>query len=109
MSNFTQQFTQLVGTHYSDPNFNYEQLCDLLQLNRSQVYRNCLKSGLGAPAAYIRQYRLQKAKTLLVVTNLMITEICCEVGYTSIAHFSDNFSSEYQLSPTEFRNNINNI
>ena len=103
MLNFSKQFKQLITTHYSDPYFNYEQLCDLLQLNRSQVYRNCQKFGLGPPAAYIRQYRIRAARKLIRETDLQITEICYEVGYSSLAHFSNNFTSAYQLTPTEYR------
>ena len=51
------------------------------------------------------EFRLARAKELLMETNLPITEICFECGYESLGSFSHLFRREVGYSPREFRAN----
>ncbi len=57
-----------------------------------------------APAQYISQLRIQKAKELLSVSNKTIKEIAIELGFESIDYFSTSFKRQIQMTPGEFRN-----
>ena len=52
---------------------------------------------------YVTQYRIEKARPLLVGTDLTIAEIGVIVGYRHPAHFSRIFAREVGLSPASFR------
>jgi AraC-like DNA-binding protein len=55
------------------------------------------------PRAYLTRRRLERAKTLLRVANLSVTEICFLVGFESVGSFSSRFRDLVGMSPTEYR------
>src|SRR5688572_21023878 len=55
------------------------------------------------PAKFISAMRLNEAKRLLLNTNLSITDISFEVGYTSLSTFTRRFNQRVGLGPREFR------
>lgn len=59
-------------------------------------------SGL-APAQYITQLKIQKAKELLSVSNKTVKEIAIELGFESIDYFSTSFKRQTGTTPGEFR------
>jgi AraC-like DNA-binding protein len=55
------------------------------------------------PGQFQINQRLAKARTLLAVTDLSISEICLEIGYSSLGSFSAQFRRLAGCTPTEFR------
>lgn len=55
------------------------------------------------PHEYLTQERVEKAKFWLRTTDLSVTEICFEVGYSSLGTFSARFSRLVGCSPSEYR------
>jgi len=55
------------------------------------------------PHHFLACLRMQSAKELLLSTDSSITDICMEVGYTSLGSFSKNFNALVGFSPQEFR------
>ena len=55
------------------------------------------------PNKFISAMRLDEAKRLLLNTDLSITDICFEVGYTSFSTFTRRFTERVGLGPREFR------
>lgn len=55
------------------------------------------------PAKFISAMRLDEAKRLLLNTNLSITDISFDVGYTSLSTFTRRFTQRVGLGPREFR------
>src|SRR6476619_357808 len=54
------------------------------------------------PNKFISAMRLAEAKRLLLNTTLSSTDICFEVGYTSISTFTRYFTQRVGLRPREF-------
>lgn len=52
---------------------------------------------------YLRDYRLQKARTLLLETELSVTDIAHEFGFSDNSHFSRQFFKTYGIQPSVFR------
>lgn len=52
---------------------------------------------------YLSNTRIEKAKDLLRTTRLSVTEICEEVGYQDMKHFSKTFKKVTGIKPSEFR------
>lgn len=55
------------------------------------------------PNVYLVNYRLSKGAELLLRTDLSITEICYETGFTGASYFTEMFRKSYGCSPTEYR------
>jgi len=57
----------------------------------------------------IRSQRVDQISKLLIETNLSISQIARELGYTSAEHISRYFRREKGMSPSEFRNKKRNL
>ena len=55
------------------------------------------------PHQYRLRAQIEKAKHLLILTNLSITGICMEVGFSSLGSFSSLFSRRAGMSPSKFQ------
>ncbi|MHC9541437.1 MAG: helix-turn-helix domain-containing protein [Vulcanimicrobiota bacterium] len=55
------------------------------------------------PHQYIIRKRLERAKKILQISELSVTEIAFEVGFESLSHFSRLFNSYFGVSPRLFR------
>lgn len=55
------------------------------------------------PAKFVAAMRLDEAKRLLLNTNRSITDVCFEVGYSSLSTFTTRFTQRVGLGPREFR------
>ena len=52
---------------------------------------------------YLNQVRIEKARELLLKTNLKINEITEKVGYLNQSHFFRNFKKLTGVSPAEYK------
>ena len=55
------------------------------------------------PHRYLQRRRLERAMALLRETELPVTEICLEVGFTSLGTFSRTFRRVLGMSPKAYR------
>jgi AraC-like DNA-binding protein len=55
------------------------------------------------PHRYLQRRRLERAMALLRETELPVTEICLDVGFTSLGTFSRTFTRVLGMSPTAYR------
>ncbi len=100
---FLQKFYALVEKELSNPDLDMNQLCRNLGMSRSQVFRK-LKALTGQPATIlIRSFRLQQGKKLLATSDLTISEVAYEVGFTSLNYFSNAFFEEFGERPSATR------
>ena len=55
------------------------------------------------PHRYLQRRRLERAMALLRETERPVTEICLDVGFTSLGTFSRTFTRVVGMSPTAYR------
>jgi AraC-like DNA-binding protein len=55
------------------------------------------------PHDFLTRVRLERAKELLTITTRPVTEICFDVGFTSLGSFSTLFRRYVGMSPAQFR------
>lgn len=55
----------------------------------------------------ISEYRIQKAKELLLTPNVRIGEVAMQVGFDSFTYFSTMFKKYTGVTPNEYRKNLN--
>ena len=58
------------------------------------------------PHDYLTRVRLERARDLLTTTSRPVTEICLDVGFSSLGSFSTLFRRETGLSPQQFRREV---
>ncbi|HLG78582.1 MAG TPA: helix-turn-helix transcriptional regulator, partial [Ktedonobacteraceae bacterium] len=56
------------------------------------------------PGEFLVALRLDAAKRLLLTTNLSVTDVCFEVGYSGLGSFTTRFSQLIGISPRLLRN-----
>jgi AraC-like DNA-binding protein len=73
-------------------------------MSRAQLHRK-LKALTGLSTShYIRSIRLHKAKAVLKQTDLNISQVAYEVGFSDPKYFSRVFTQAYGRTPMAFRN-----
>lgn len=55
------------------------------------------------PYGYLMTRRIERAKALLRLGDLSVTEVCVEVGCTSLGSFSTRFTELVGLTPSAYR------
>ncbi|XOJ01506.1 AraC family transcriptional regulator [Paenibacillus polymyxa] len=88
---------------------NYERkihltdIADAAKVSKSEALR-CFKLGADiTPVEYLIQYRLSKAKELLLNSEKNVTEIASHVGFENVGYFSRMFKKNYGATPKLLR------
>jgi len=93
---------QTMHTHLQEV-LTLEDLASVACLSPSHFTRVfCRLIGI-PPVEFLSALRFQEARRLLVMTPLSVTDICFEVGYTSIGSFTSRFTHLVGLSPRLLR------
>ena len=58
------------------------------------------------PNRYRVRHRMELARAKISIGNASVTEICMELGYSSLGSFSTLFSRHFGVSPTKYRQKI---
>jgi transcriptional regulator GlxA family with amidase domain len=58
------------------------------------------------PHDFLTRVRIERAKDLLIISTRPVTEICFDVGFTSLGSFSTLFRRQVGLSPAQFRQRV---
>ncbi len=100
---FLQRIQETILANVEDENFGITQLCKALHLSRTQVHRK-LKTLTGKSTSHvIREIRLQKAKELLQTTDLNISQVAYEVGFSKPGYFTEVFVETFGQTPSEYK------
>ncbi|WP_238474483.1 AraC family transcriptional regulator [Maribacter algarum] len=96
------QIKKVIDLHrYS--NLGLEDLAKLCNLSLSSFKREFTKVFNDSPNNYITNQKLQRAKELLRVTEMPVSEIAYGVGFNDPLYFTRTFKKKVGSSPTEFR------
>jgi AraC-like DNA-binding protein len=70
-------------------------------------FLRAFRSAFGeTPHEYLTRLRLERARDLLTITSRSVTEICFDVGFTSLGSFSTLFRRHVGVSPAAYRKSI---
>ena len=72
-------------------------------LSRAHFSREFRRTFGVSPHAYLLTRRLERAASLLRVTDHSVADICLSVGLTSVGSFTSSFTRTYGMSPTVYR------
>ena len=88
--------------HHLDSQITLCLLAEMLDMSTWHFVRRFTISQGIPPHMFIRQRRLSRARSLLLESNMSITNVAMEVGMTH-SHFSRSFFKRFGSSPREFR------
>jgi DNA-binding response OmpR family regulator len=94
---------QAVLDNIDDENYGIPEICRDMALSRSQLHRKLKALTDKSTSHFIRSIRLQKAKELLMTTDLNVSEVAYEVGFRNPRYFSTTFSEEFGVTPNEVK------
>ncbi|MFT2007828.1 helix-turn-helix domain-containing protein [Pontibacter sp. 13R65] len=60
-------------------------------------------------ARYVVLQKVERVKELLLYNELTLSQIAYHLGYSSVAHLSNQFKQITGLTPTEFKNNTSSL
>ncbi len=93
---------------YIDENLNHKlslkQLSNIAELSPNYFHKVFTEVMEITPNDYITKVRLNKAKELLLGTNLQIYNIADQCGFSNVSYFSYLFKKTFLLTPIDFRN-----
>ena len=85
------------------PNAKINDLALQIGINRSYL-TSIFRRQMGiSPQEYLMQYRMDKAREMLLETDISVQEIALRVGYDNPLTFSKIFKSYFGLSPAHYR------
>ena len=99
------KFQEVIQTHLYD-DLNLEDLAFLTGLSLSSFKRKFSSQYGTSPNKYIVSKRLEKAQLLLRTTDLRISEVAYDCGYSDLGYFTKTFQKHYNCSPTSFKEKL---
>lgn len=94
-----------IGEHYTYlSEQDVAQACGISTVAVSRLFARTLKSSF---PDYIRGVRLREAEKLLLTTDLTVTDIALQVGFSTPAYFIAKFREERGVTPYRFRRSRN--
>jgi len=79
---------------------DFAKLCNMSLATFKRQFKTQFKT---TPALWLKQKRLEYSTSLLNNTSLNIKEVCFESGFVNISHFNKAFKEHYQMTPVEYR------
>ena len=100
---FVDKLNAVLEEIYQDSDLSIDDLAKQAAMSQRQLFRK-LRSILDmTPSEYLRRFRLEKSKSLLA-KGKSIHYVAIEVGFSSQSYYGQCFKAQYEISPSEYRN-----
>ena len=100
---FITRFKEAVEKRLSDSDLSVEDLAADMNLSRVQLYRKVKFITGSTPVDLLRTARLNRGYQLLLTTDMTVSEIAYQVGFTAPSYFTRCFKEKYGKLPGEVR------
>jgi YesN/AraC family two-component response regulator len=95
----------IVNNDYTNPNLNVDEVAARLGLSTNYVrilFKEATNSSL---SEYLNQVRFEKARQLLLETDIPVKDVCGKIGISNVNYFYTAFKKYSGFTPTQFRQN----
>jgi len=103
---FLKNLRIFIQEHINDAQFNIDMLCQYMAMSHPQLHRKMTALTGESVGKFVRSIRLTKAKELLANSDLTISEIAYETGFSEPGYFTKTFVKEYNMTPSEYRSSL---
>jgi AraC family transcriptional regulator len=86
-----------------DQSIHLKELSAISKLSTAYFSRAFKLTFRETPHAYIVRHRLERAETLMLTTNLLLSDIAARCGFADQAHLCRLFRQQYDKSPAAWR------
>jgi AraC-like DNA-binding protein len=87
---------------WNDTNFKVDDFSKPVGCSKSQLYRKLISLTGKSPNAFLKDYRLEEALSLLNKNAGNVSEIAFETGFSSPSYFSKCFQNKYGHMPSDY-------
>ena len=99
---FVDKLLKYVNDHIEEDNLNIINIADEFSMSRSTFFRKVKVITGTTGKEFIDSVRLKKAITLLLESDLNISEIAYAIGHSNPQYFSKWFKSHCKMSPSDY-------
>src|SRR4051812_3808182 len=92
----------LADARYAEP-LEVDDLARAASLSKAHFSREFRRAFGESPYAYLLTRRLERAASLLRLTDRSIADVCFSVGLQSVGSFTTSFTRIYGVSPSAYR------
>lgn len=92
----------IIESRAVEETFDVNELMREFSMSRVQFYQLFKRLFHDTPNNYVRKWRLEKSKELILENKYTYAEITYKIGFSSPAYFSKCFKDEYNCTPSEF-------
>jgi len=92
----------LADARYSEP-LGVDDMAAAAGLSRAHFSREFRREFGESPHQYLLTRRLERAASLLRVTDRSVADVCFSVGLSSVGSFTSSFTRTFGVSPTVYR------
>jgi len=103
--NLIVQCQQCIQDNVSNPQFSLGLLAEQFDVTPQTLRRNFKEATGQTLSNYLAALRIERAKQLLVETDLDLSNICVQCGYIDVSSFARLFKGEVGMSPGSYREN----
>lgn len=100
---YVQKALRFIEENYANP-ITLENMSELVHLNSSyfsKTFADYVGEGF---SKYLSRYRIEKAKEMLISSDILVTEIGPMVGFSDYTAFTRKFKQLTGVSPSDYRN-----
>ncbi len=98
--------TDLLNTlevNLSNEKYTIHKLCRNIGISRPQLYRKVISITGKSPNAFIRDFRMQKAFSLIKEKKFNVSEVALQVGFNNPSYFTKCFHEKFGHLPSKSR------
>lgn len=103
------KIVEVIDSNLDVEHFNVKDLAIELGMSHSLVYKKIKKITGKSVSEFTRNVRLRKVATLLITTDLQISQAASIAGFGDIKYFRKHFQQFYDMNPSEFKKKYQNV
>ena len=99
---FLERVQAAVERHMERSGFTVEVLAEEVGMSKSQLARKLRALTGMSPAAFVREFRLQRAAQMLARKVSTVAEVAYAVGFNDVDHFGKLFKKRFGVPPSQY-------
>lgn len=103
------RIVEIIDSNLDVESFNVKDLAIELGMSHSLVYKKIKKITGKSVSEFTRNVRLRKVATLLITTDLQISQAASIAGFGDIKYFRKHFQQFYNMNPSDFKKKYQNV
>lgn len=100
---FLQNLRIVIDQNLAASEFGAETIALELNCSSSAIRKKIKRITDKTANQFIREYRLEKAKQMLLDKHASVSEIAFRVGFTSVSYFCKSFKQYFNINPTQIK------